>query len=134
MSKRKDQAGLFTISPLGWLEPEEKIQYGAIREVKEESGLRVKLISFLGTYEYFFAKTNQHVIRFCFVGKVIGGKLNSQKDEDAIDARFYSRTEIKTISTHFRNPMIAICLRDYWAGKHYSLDSINSLKEHLVLR
>ena len=120
--------------PAGWLEPEEQIVSGATREVKEETGLEVKLDFLVGVYEYFFSETKQHVIRFCFVGQIVGGKLNSTKDEDVIEASFYSRQEIKDISDHFRNPIISECLKDYWAGKKYPLDIVNSLNQYLVLR
>ncbi|MEH7115745.1 NUDIX domain-containing protein [Neobacillus niacini] len=50
------------------------------REVKEETGLDVKLIGTTGVYN-FISNTNNQVILFHFIGEVTGGTLNLEEDE-----------------------------------------------------
>src|SRR5438045_16770 len=56
--------------PGGHLEAGEKIAAGGIREVKEETGLEVKLVGLLGLYSWQTGK--EHAIRFVFVGEAEG--------------------------------------------------------------
>ncbi|WP_226673479.1 NUDIX hydrolase [Rossellomorea aquimaris] len=66
--------------PSGHIEYGEDILYSAQREVKEETGLDVKLISTTGVYN-FISNTNHQVILFHFIGEVTGGTLYLQEDE-----------------------------------------------------
>nr|WP_246055292.1 NUDIX domain-containing protein [Pseudalkalibacillus caeni] len=54
--------------------------YSARREVKEETGLDVKLIGTTGVYN-FISNTNNQVILFHFIGEITGGTLNLEEDE-----------------------------------------------------
>jgi 8-oxo-dGTP diphosphatase len=66
--------------PSGHIEYGEDILYSARREVKEETGLEVKLIGTTGVYN-FISSTNDQVILFHFIGEVTGGSLNLEEDE-----------------------------------------------------
>jgi 8-oxo-dGTP diphosphatase len=66
--------------PSGHIEYGEDILYSARREVREETGLDVKLIGTTGVYN-FISNTNDQVIIFHFIGEVTGGKLNLEEDE-----------------------------------------------------
>lgn len=66
--------------PSGQIEYGEDILYSARREVKEETGLDVKLIGTTGVYN-FISNTNNQVILFHFIGEVTGGTLNLEEDE-----------------------------------------------------
>jgi len=66
--------------PSGRIEYGEDILYSARREVKEETGLDVKLIGTTGVYN-FISNTNNQVILFHFIGEVTGGTLNLEEDE-----------------------------------------------------
>jgi 8-oxo-dGTP diphosphatase len=66
--------------PSGRIEYGEDILYSAWREVKEETGLEVKLIGTSGVYN-FISSTNNQVILFHFIGEVTGGSINLQEDE-----------------------------------------------------
>ncbi|MBY6036987.1 NUDIX domain-containing protein [Fictibacillus nanhaiensis] len=66
--------------PSGHIEYGEDILYSARREVKEETGLDVKLIGTTGVYNFISNKNNQ-VILFHFIGEVTGGTLNLEEDE-----------------------------------------------------
>lgn len=66
--------------PSGRIEYGEDILYSARREVKEETGLDVKLIGTTGVYN-FISSTNNQVILFHFIGEVTGGSVNLEEDE-----------------------------------------------------
>jgi 8-oxo-dGTP pyrophosphatase MutT (NUDIX family) len=66
--------------PSGRIEYGEDILLAARREVKEETGLDVKLISTTGIYN-FISCTNHQVILFHFTAEVTGGSLNLEEDE-----------------------------------------------------
>jgi 8-oxo-dGTP diphosphatase len=66
--------------PSGHIEYGEDILFSARREVKEETGLDVKLIGTTGVYN-FISNTNDQVILFHFIGEITGGTLNLEEDE-----------------------------------------------------
>ena len=66
--------------PSGHIEYGEDILYSAWREVKEETGLEVKLIGTTGVYN-FISSTNNQVILFHFIGEVTGGSINLEENE-----------------------------------------------------
>lgn len=65
--------------PSGRAEQSEPILGAALREVKEETGLDVKLTSTTGVYN-FTSPTNDQVILFHFMGEMIGGSLQLQEE------------------------------------------------------
>jgi 8-oxo-dGTP diphosphatase len=72
--------------PSGHIEYGEDILYSARREVKEETGLDIKLIGTTGVYN-FISSTDNQVIKFHFIGEVTGGTLNLEEDE-IIDSKW----------------------------------------------
>jgi 8-oxo-dGTP diphosphatase len=66
--------------PSGHIEYGEDILYSARREVKEETGLDVKLIGTTGVYN-FISSTDNQVIKFHFIGEVTGGTLKLEENE-----------------------------------------------------
>jgi 8-oxo-dGTP diphosphatase len=66
--------------PSGRIEYGEDILYSARREVKEETGLEVKLIGTTGVYN-FISSTNNQVILFHFIGEITGGSINLEEEE-----------------------------------------------------
>jgi len=67
--------------PGGGLEEGEVPWYGAIREVKEETGLEVKIKKLSGVY----SKPDQNEIAFAFICDVIGGKMTLNNEADKIE-------------------------------------------------
>ncbi|MGV3464987.1 MAG: NUDIX hydrolase [Heyndrickxia sp.] len=65
--------------PSGRMEYGEDILYSAWREVKEETGLEVKLIGTTGVYN-FISSSNNQVILFHFIGEVSGGSINLEEN------------------------------------------------------
>lgn len=69
----------------GMVEFGESVEEAAVREIKEESGLEVKITSLYGVYSKYFAEyTNGDKVQpivHLFKTKIIGGKLINQNDE-----------------------------------------------------
>jgi 8-oxo-dGTP diphosphatase len=72
--------------PSGRIEYKEDILNAACREVKEETGLDVELISTTGIYNFISSAGNQ-VILFHFTGEITGGSLNLE--EEIIDSGWF---------------------------------------------
>ncbi|XP_005103121.1 8-oxo-dGDP phosphatase NUDT18 [Aplysia californica] len=94
---KKSCHGLWYL-PAGRLEPGETLLDGAKREVLEESGLTCDLTALIAV------EINGTWQRFTFTGKITGGKLKTtnEKDEESLQAKFFSDEEIKTSRESFR--------------------------------
>jgi 8-oxo-dGTP diphosphatase len=64
----------------GFVEWGETVEQAVIREVKEETGLKVKIKNLLGIYSNPKRDPRGHVISIVFVVKPVGGKLKSSKE------------------------------------------------------
>jgi len=55
---------------------------GALREVKEETDLKVKIEKFIGLYmdDYLYMGTNLKTLNFVYSGKIISGNLTPKDD------------------------------------------------------
>ncbi len=116
--------------PGGWLDLYEDILVGAVREVKEETGLDVELTGFLGIYNYIKQikdtdgkNLNIHGILLEFVGKVKSSKINI-KTEEIQDVKWFSFEEIKRLDLRSKNIIYEI--KEYLSGNIYSLDIIKT--------
>lgn len=67
--------------PGGTLEDFESPKNAVIREVREETGLEVKVFKLLGVYN----KENKNDIAFSFLCKVIGGEITLNDEADKIE-------------------------------------------------
>jgi len=81
---KKDIAGLLNF-PAGHLEKGETIIEGALREVKEETGLEAIITSFIDT-QYFSRKDKNYIV-FIFQGKL---KEDTTSSKNELDFDFYS--------------------------------------------
>jgi ADP-ribose pyrophosphatase YjhB (NUDIX family) len=67
----------------GIVEVEETVEEAVVREVKEETGLKVEIIRKIG--EYHYSGTNNGIdydyYPTCFLVKVVEGKIKIQKEE-----------------------------------------------------
>lgn len=84
--------GLWNL-PAGHVDKDEELEHAALREVKEETGLDVRLIEEIALFHEATKKTVKHV----YSAEVIGGKLTPQEDE-ILDVRWLTYNEIEQIN------------------------------------
>ncbi len=95
------------VFPGGYVDRGESLEAAAIREVKEESGLDVRLTRLVGVYSY----PGNTVIVIVYAGEVTGGSL--QADEENLDIRIFPPSEIPWDELAF--PSSTQALRDFLA-------------------
>ena len=66
--------------PGGFVEYGEKVEFAAIREAEEETGVKVKIQKLLGVYSDPERDPRGHVISVCFLAKRVGGSLKAASD------------------------------------------------------
>lgn len=64
----------------GFLEEGEHPEDGARREVKEETGLDVKIIDLLGIYPDRYGEDGDFTLSIHYIGEVVSGKIKAQGD------------------------------------------------------
>ena len=90
LEKRGD-CGLWGL-PGGRIEPGESITAAAVREVKEETGLKVKVISLVGVYSaaperlvtYPGETEPVHLVDIILAAKIVSGKLQPSAESEAV--------------------------------------------------
>jgi ADP-ribose pyrophosphatase YjhB (NUDIX family) len=93
------------VFPGGYVDRGESLEAAAIREVREECGLDVRLTQLLGVY----SSPDNPVILIAYVGEVTGGAL--AVDEEGLDARAFPPAEIPWDRLAF--PSTLRVIRDY---------------------
>lgn len=80
--------------PGGFLEADEHPQAGAVREVREETGLSVHLTSLFGIYmgRYTYDDGDEHCLNIYYSASVVGGK--EQPADDAAGLAWFSACEL----------------------------------------
>lgn len=98
LQKRSD-VNLWGI-PSGHVEPGETVAEAAIREIKEETNLNIRILKMVGVYsepssqifKYPNGKT-VHFITICFLAEVLGGELRCNSSE-SLDVSFFPITDL----------------------------------------
>ncbi|MFD2681908.1 NUDIX domain-containing protein [Bacillus seohaeanensis] len=98
LQKRAD-VGLWGI-PSGHIEIGETVAEAAIREVKEETNLEIRIKKLIGVYSdpnsQVFAYPNGKVVHFittCFLAEITGGELRCNSDE-SLDIKFFGQQNL----------------------------------------
>ncbi|MBD8069731.1 NUDIX domain-containing protein [Bacillus sp. PS06] len=93
LQKRSD-VGLWGI-PSGHIEIGETVSEAAIREVKEETNLDIRIKKLIGVYSdplsQVFEYPNGEIVHFittCFLAEIIGGELQCHPDE-SLEIKFF---------------------------------------------
>jgi 8-oxo-dGTP diphosphatase len=81
LSKRgmEPRKGIYDIIG-GFLEDNEYPEQGIIRELKEETGLNVKIKKILGIYRDFYGIYDEPTLNIIYIGEIISGKMKPQDD------------------------------------------------------
>lgn len=81
--------------PGGGIEFGEDPKDAVVREVREETGLNVKLLSqHPFAFNYSDPLTNSHIIVLGFVAKYVSGQIDTSKDRNTGDAQWFTYDEI----------------------------------------
>ncbi|WP_453989916.1 NUDIX domain-containing protein [Bacillus nitroreducens] len=98
LQKRSD-VGLWGI-PSGHIEIGETVSEAAIREVKEETNLDIKINKLIGVYSdpdsQVFAYPNGKVVHFittCFLAEITGGELRCNSSE-SLELKFFNQQNL----------------------------------------
>ncbi len=94
--RRGDFWGGQWMVPGGNLEPGETLEEGVIREVEEETNLKVEVLRHVSTLDRIVREGDEvkiHVVYVDFLARLVGGELRPGSDVGA--ARWFSRGEIK---------------------------------------
>lgn len=80
--------------PGGFLEEDEHPEAGAIREVREETGLEVRLTGLLGFYvdRYGYGDEGDYCLNIYFLAEVVGGRERAA--DDAADLAWFAPDEL----------------------------------------
>jgi 8-oxo-dGTP diphosphatase len=70
--------------PGGFVRYGEKVELAAMREAREETGLRVRLRDLLGVYSDPKRDPRGHVVSVCFLARRVGGKMKAASDADEV--------------------------------------------------
>ena len=111
----------------GLLELNETYTQGALREIREETGLEVELESFLGIFHnHHMVWSNgdaAHVISAMYTAHIVSGE--PRIDEESYELRFFGRDELPEL---FAEDHIA-ALDAYFSGVRYPLPQENAFRE-----
>ncbi|MGE6259760.1 NUDIX hydrolase [Heyndrickxia sporothermodurans] len=91
MVKNKGEQSSYYTLPGGAVEYGETLEIAAIREVKEETGIDVKLDGMFTVSEAFFEQKGHHAIIFTFIGKKVGGEINIPFPEEIEEVTWMER-------------------------------------------
>jgi len=107
--------------PKGKLEHNETKEEGALREVEEETGVKVKIHSKIGATWHTYLRNNKYVLKRTYwyaMDCVDDANLKPQKEEGIVEARWMNTREVEIamtntfatiqslIITYFDNPML----------------------------
>lgn len=76
---------------------DETIREAAVRETLEETGIEVKLEGLVGIYTRESQRTDAKNVFVVFEASKIGGNLKPVKDNEIIDAKFFSLKQIEEL-------------------------------------
>ena len=114
---RRNRAGRIEwCLPKGHLENDETLQQAAAREVEEETGIEGRVLTELGTIDYWFATDQRRIHKFVhhYLLEATGGHLTIENDPDheAIDVAWLP---LREAHEHLTFPTERRIARQAWA-------------------
>lgn len=120
----------FIDPPVGHMDPGETVPQAAVREVREETGYRVKLTHLVGIYHNFYGSHPMgDSIRFVFAGRLVSTR-SVGPSEEGIEVFWIPKTELKKKINRVRKGSSRQGLKDYLNGVRASLVKFGALKIH----
>lgn len=95
--RNKKNCNGFWVIPGGRVEFGETIEQAGIRELKEETGLDVEILKFIGHKEIINTPGDYHRIVFFYLGRPLNAELKIS--DDISKAGFFTIEEIKKLKT-----------------------------------
>lgn len=114
--------------PAGHLEPDESLQEAAIREALEETGWDVRLLGFIGAYQWKAEESGRHYLRFAFLGEPLAFAADRPLDEGILRAQWWTPEELWQQRARHRSPLVWQVVADWQAGKLHPLDMLQQVR------
>ena len=89
----------FWALPGGFVEYSETVEHAVVREVKEETGLDVKVVKLVGVYSEADRDPRGHTVSVAFLCEITGGNLKA--DTDACDVCEFNINSLKELKLAF---------------------------------
>ncbi|TZF91297.1 NUDIX hydrolase [Cognatilysobacter lacus] len=118
--------------PAGHLEPDEPILAAAVRETFEETGWDVRLLAFVGAYQWKAPSVSQGgvertYLRFAFLAEPLHFDPARTLDDGIVRALWMTPAELQAASARHRSPLVWRVVADTLAGRRYPLELVQSL-------
>ncbi len=110
--KKEPFQGMLTF-PGGFVDTNEKVEETAIREVKEETSLSVKLIDILGAYSDPTRDPRGHIISTVFIAEISDDNTEAIAKDDAADIKWMDIDNIDNENFGFDHKKIILDYRKW---------------------
>lgn len=107
----RNQAGYWS-KPGGTVEFGEKIEDAIKREIKEEFGVEIELIKFLGFTDHIMKEENQHWLSISYLAKIIKGEPQNLEPEKHDEIRWFNLNDLPEKMTQTTSEVVEEYLKE----------------------
>jgi len=111
--------------PAGHLDPDESLTQACAREVLEETAHRFRPTSLVGIYRWHYAAKDVTFLRFAFAGRIEGVESRRALDKEIVALHWLTSAELAARGDAHRSPLVARCVDDFLAGRHFPLEVLS---------